>query len=45
DTCDEIHLLREGAFVKKVLKAEFKALEAEMKAVTIGNRIERLGLK
>ena len=45
DNCDEIRLLRAGAFVRTVLKDEFQQLEAEMKAVTIGNRIERLGLR
>lgn len=45
DTCDEIHLLRKGEQIKTVQKADFKILEDEMKAVTIGNRIERLGLK
>ena len=45
DTCDEIHLLRKGAQIKTVQKPEFKNLEAEMKASTIGNKIEQLDLK
>jgi ABC-2 type transport system ATP-binding protein len=45
DTCDEIHLLREGEFVKKVHKEEFSDLEDSMKEVSIGNKIEKLGLK
>lgn len=44
DTCDEIHLLSGGHFVKSVHKEDFAALESEMKQTTIGNRIERLGL-
>jgi ABC-2 type transport system ATP-binding protein len=45
DTCDEIHLLKDGVFVKRVFKNEFGLLEQEMKEITIGNKIERLGLK
>jgi ABC-2 type transport system ATP-binding protein len=45
DTCDEIHLLRDGVFIKKVIKEEFGQLEQEMKEITIGNKIEKLGLK
>jgi len=45
DTCDEIYLLKKGEIVKKVLKDDFKMLEEEMKAVTIGNSIEQLQLK
>jgi ABC-2 type transport system ATP-binding protein len=45
DTCDEIHLLRKGEQIKSVQKTEFKNLEQEMKIITIGNRIEKLGLK
>lgn len=43
DTCDEIHLLREGQFVRKVFKDEFKMLEEEMKDVTIGASIDKFG--
>lgn len=45
ETCDEIHLLKEGVFHKKVEQAEFAALESEMKKVTIGQSIKNLDLK
>lgn len=45
DTCDEIHLLRKGALVKSVQKNDFKDLEAEMKAISVGNKIDQLDLK
>lgn len=45
DSCDEIHLLKEGVFVKKVLKSEFAGLEQEMRDFTVGNKIEQLGLR
>jgi ABC-2 type transport system ATP-binding protein len=45
DTCDEIHLLKDGQFVKTVLKSDFGRLEQEMKDFSIGNRVERLGLQ
>jgi ABC-2 type transport system ATP-binding protein len=44
DTCDEIHLLKEGVFVKRVEKQDFMALDAEMKAFFVGDRVERLRL-
>jgi ABC-2 type transport system ATP-binding protein len=44
DTCDEIHLLKDGVFVKKAEKSDFNALDAQMKADVLENRIERLGL-
>ena len=44
DTCDEIHLLRNGGFIKSIQKADFSALEKEMKQMTIENKIEKLGL-
>ncbi len=44
DTCDEIHLLRKGEQIKSVQKNEFTNLEKELKAVTLGNKIEKLGL-
>ena len=44
DTCDEIHLLRNGSFVKSVERSNFKDLETEMKQMTIGNKIEKLGI-
>jgi ABC-2 type transport system ATP-binding protein len=45
DTCDEIHLQKNGAFIKKVYREDFNKLETEMKEITIGNRIEKLGIK
>ncbi|MDR0438210.1 MAG: ATP-binding cassette domain-containing protein [Bacteroidales bacterium] len=45
DTCDEIVLLKNGEIVKKVLRKDFDALELEMKAFIIGNKIEKLELK
>lgn len=44
ETCDEIHLLSNGAFIKSVERNEFSILEAEMKQVIIGKKIENLGL-
>jgi ABC-2 type transport system ATP-binding protein len=44
DTCDEIHLLKNGHFEKKVLKEGFAALAGEMREVNIAGKIERLGL-
>ncbi|MBJ2176234.1 ATP-binding cassette domain-containing protein [Aureibaculum sp. A20] len=44
ETCDEIHVLKNGQFVRKVLKEEFSSLEAEMKNFTIGNRIDQLNI-
>lgn len=45
DTCDEIHLLKDGVFVKKVHREAFAQLEQEMKDFTIGNSIAKLGLQ
>ncbi len=45
DTCDEIHLLNHGEFIKAVKKEGFSVLESEMKEMTIGNRIEKLELR
>ena len=45
DTCDEIHLLKEGEFTKKVYREEFSALEHSMRDITIGDKIEKLGLR
>lgn len=44
DTCDEIHLLKNGAFIKKVAKEDFHELEAEMKENIKKNVIEKLQL-
>ncbi|MDB4293233.1 ATP-binding cassette domain-containing protein [Maribacter sp.] len=45
ETCDEIHLLKNGEFIKSVVKTDFTELEAEMKDFTIGNRIEKLNIR
>lgn len=44
DTCDEIHLLSNGSFIKSVQKPDFHILEKEMKQKIIGNKIEKLEL-
>lgn len=44
DTCDEIHLLQQGCLIKSVQRNDFNELEAEMKQMSIGNKIDRLGL-
>ena len=43
-TCDEIHLLKEGVFVKSVGRADFQQLEEEMKQLVIGNKVNKLQL-
>lgn len=45
DTCDEIHLLKGGAFQKRVSRDEFDLLEQEMKVSSIGSSIDRLELR
>lgn len=45
DTCDEIHLLKSGEFIRQVKQDEFIQLEDEMKEFTIGDKIDRLNLK
>ena len=44
DTCDEIHLLSQGSFVRSVEKSDFSSLESEMKELSIGTKIDKLGL-
>lgn len=39
-TCDEIHLLSNGAFLRSVQKNEFAILEAEMKKASIGKKLK-----
>ncbi len=41
-TCDEIHVLENGVFTQKVLQKDFTNLEAEMKKMTIANKIDKL---
>jgi ABC-2 type transport system ATP-binding protein len=43
DTCDEINLLSEGSIIKSVQKEDFQSLETEIKQMTVGNKIEKLG--
>ena len=45
DTCDEIHLLKNGEFIKKVNKENFSLLEKEMREIIVGNKIANLDLK
>ena len=45
DTCDAIYLLQDGHFTRKVAKEDFHSLELEMKQLSVGNKIEQLGLK
>jgi ABC-2 type transport system ATP-binding protein len=45
DTCDEIHVLHNGEFIKKATPENYTALEQEMKTISIGNKIEKLELK
>lgn len=45
ETCDEIHLLKNGEFIKRAEKQSFSELEAEMKAFTLGNLINKVELK
>lgn len=45
ETCDEIHLLKSGEFIRVVQKDEFSSLENEMKEITIGNKIDKLELE
>lgn len=45
ETCDEIHLLKEGQFIRRAQKGEFMELDQEMKDFTIGNSINKLELK
>lgn len=44
ETCDEIHLLSKGSFIQSVQQSDFPALETQMKQMSIGNKIDKLGL-
>ena len=44
DTCDEIHVLRNGTITQKVAREEFYLLEKEMKNSAVIGKIERLEL-
>ena len=45
ETCDEIHLLKNGAFIKRAQKQNFGELETEMKGFSEKNLIDKLELK
>lgn len=45
ETCDEIHVLKNGEFIKQVYKENYHLLETEMKEFAIGNLINKLELK
>jgi len=45
DTCDEIHLLKEGSIIESFTKANFDKLEQKMIENSIGNKIDKLNLK
>lgn len=42
--CDEICLLKEGQFIRRVDQPQFDSLEQEMKQIFVGNKIDRLEL-
>lgn len=44
DTCDEIYVLKDGAFTRRLQQEEFAGFELEMKEMLMGNRIEALDL-
>ena len=44
ETCDEIHVLENGVFAKRVIKEDFHLLDKEMKDFAVGNRIDKLDL-
>lgn len=44
DTCDEIYLLSNGEFTKRVQRENFAELEQEMIAKTVSNRLDQLDL-
>lgn len=45
DTCDEIHVLKEGAIEGTYNQSQFEDLEQEMIQFTLGNIVDRLNLK
>lgn len=45
ETCDEIHLLKNGEFIKRAQKQNFSELEIEMKEFTLGNLINKVKLR
>ncbi|MCB0631006.1 MAG: ATP-binding cassette domain-containing protein [Saprospiraceae bacterium] len=45
ENCDEIHLLREGRFAKRVTPPDFDQLDSEMRSFVVGDVWKRLGIK
>lgn len=45
ETCDEIHLLKNGEFTNGAVKENFSELEREMKEFSIGDLLDKLDLK
>ncbi len=44
ETCDELHLLKNGRITKSVFKQDFEQIEEELKDVNFLNKIEKFGL-
>jgi ABC-2 type transport system ATP-binding protein len=44
ETCDELHLLKEGQIVKSVLKNEFDKIEEDLKDYNFVSKIDKLNL-
>ena len=45
ETCDEIHVLKAGRFVKQVLPEDFDALDQEMKNYIVGDKVNQLNIQ
>ncbi len=45
EACDVIYVLSNGELIKEVAQKDFPSLEAEMRRVSIGNKVEQLSLK
>lgn len=45
ETCTEIHVIKNGEFVKQVLPNDYHLLESEMREFAVGNLIQKLNLK
>ena len=45
ETCDEILLIEDGIFEKRVSKAQFSEMENEMRDFIVGDKLEKFGLK
>jgi len=44
ESCDEIHLMKEGQFVQKVEKDQFHELDKQMRDFMVGDRLRKLDL-